>query len=100
MMKPLFAALIGLLLGLTIGYELASRVFFPKLAADVRLASHAIDSEQRYATFVSLAALGKLEQGNVEGTKSLLAGQIADYARANFDASLPEDKRLGQFIAE
>ena len=100
MMKPLLAALIGLLLGLAAGYEFASRVFFPKLAAEARLAAHSIDSEQRFATFVSLAALAKLEQGKVDDTKSFLANQIAGYAQAGFDASLPENERLSQFIAE
>jgi hypothetical protein len=97
-MKPLVAALIGVLFGLLMGYELAGRVFFPKLARDARLAAHSIESEQRSATLVSLAALTKLEAGEVDKTKSFLAHQIAGYSRASFDGSLPEHERLRSFI--
>jgi hypothetical protein len=97
-MKPLAAALIGGLFGLAIGYELASRVFFPKLARDARLAAHSIDSEQRFATMVSLTALTKLEAGEVDKTKSILAHEIAGYSHASFDASLPQRERLRPFI--
>ena len=97
-MKPLATALIGGLFGLLIGYELAARVFFPKLARDARLAAHSIDSEQRYAAVVSLAALSKLEAGETDKTKSFLAHEIALYSHATFDASLPERERLRPLI--
>jgi hypothetical protein len=93
-MKVLIVALIAGLFGLAIGYELASRVLFPKFVADVRLAEHSIDSEQRFGTVVSLAALTNLEAGEVDKTKTFLAHQIASYYRAKFDSSLPQNQRL------
>ena len=96
--KLVTVTLIAGLFGLLIGYELAGRVFFPKLARDARLAAHSISSEQRYAALISLAALNKLEAGEVEKAKSLLAHEIIGYSRASFDASLPQREQVGPLI--
>ena len=97
-MKLLVGILIGGLLGLAVGSELAARVFFPKFVADTRLAEHSIDSEQRQAAFVSLAALTHLEAGKTNKAKSFLARQVIDYTSLPFDASLPENQRLAPLI--
>ena len=96
--KLVIAALIGGLVGLLIGYELAARVFFPKLAANARLAVHSIDAEQRQAAVVSLLALKRLEAGDTEKTKSFLAHQVIDYSRRSFDASLPPREQIRPLI--
>jgi len=97
-MKLFVSFLIGGLLGLAVGYELASHLFFAKLVADLRLAEHSLASEQRFGTTLSLAALTKLEAGEIDKAKSFLAHQIADYSRTSFDASLPKKQRLAPFI--
>jgi hypothetical protein len=96
--KLVAVALVAGLFSLLAGYELAARVFFPKLARDARLAAHSISSEQRYAAVISLAALHKLESGDVEKAKSLLAHEVIGYSRASFDASLPEREQIGPLI--
>jgi hypothetical protein len=97
-MKLVVAALIGGLFGGAIGYELASRVFFPKLANGAWQAVQRIDSEQRYAALVSLAALSKLEAGDADAAKSYLAHEIIGYSKSNFDDSLPERRKIQSFI--
>lgn len=96
--KLITVAIVAGLLGLLAGYELAARVFFPKLAHDARLAAHSISSEQRYAAIVSVAALNKLESGDVEKAKSFLAHEVIGYSRASFDSSLPQREQIGPLI--
>src|SRR5438132_12384144 len=96
--KLVIVALVAGLVGLLAGYELASRVFFPKLAADARLAARSIDSEERLAAVISLGALNKLEAGEVDKAKSLLAHQIIIYSRGSFDASLPQREQIQPLI--
>jgi hypothetical protein len=90
--KPVYVALVAGLVGLLAGYEITARVFFPKLAA------HSISSEQRYAAVISLGALNKLESGEVEKAKSLLAREVIGYSRASFGASLPQREQIGPLI--
>ena len=96
--KLVTVAVVAGLFGLLAGYELAARVFFPKLAADARLAAHSISSEQRYAAVISLAALNKLESGQIEKAKSLLAHEVIGYSRSDFDASLRQREQIGPLI--
>ena len=100
MVRLVIAAFIGCLLGVAVGYEIAARVFFPKLSSDIGLAIHSIDSEQRHATVVSLGALMTLEAGDTEKAKRALAHQIANYRRSyqKFDDSLPDGQRLRPLI--
>ena len=96
MIKLIIAAFIGCIVGVGAGYEIASRMFFPKLTSDIGLALHSIDSEQRYATVISLGALMRLEAGETEKAKSMLARQIAYYhdSYQKFDDSLPDSQKL------
>src|SRR6266700_7365682 len=96
--KLVYVGVVAGLVGLLAGYEFAARVFFPKLARDARLAAHSISSEQRYAAVVSLGALNKLESGEVEKAKSLLAHEVIGYSRHSFDASLPQREQIGPLI--
>jgi hypothetical protein len=95
--KLIAVAFAAALLGALIGYELAARVFFPKLALDARLAAHSIEIEQRQAAIVSLLALKQLEAGDIEKTKSFLAHEVIDYSH-HFDASLPPNEQLRTMI--
>jgi hypothetical protein len=100
MVKLIIATLIGCLVGVGAGYEIASRVFFPKLSSDIGLAIHSIESGQRQATLLSLAALDFLEAGHTDKAKSALSKQAAAYRRSyeKYDASLPEKQRLFPLI--
>ena len=97
-MKSLVAGFIGCLLGLAIGYEIASRMFLPKLYSNINQAIRSIDDEQRYAAVLSAGALSMLESGETERAKKTLARQIASYSRGKFDDSLPENQKLKGLI--
>ena len=98
--KLIVAVLVAGIVGALIGFELASRVFFPRLAGGALQAIQRIDSEQRYATVVSLAALSKLEAGDTDGAKSFLAHEVIGYSKASFDDSLPENQKLKSLIQD
>jgi hypothetical protein len=98
--KLIVASLVAAIIGGLVGFELASRVFFPRLARGALQAVQRIDSEQRYATVVSLAALHKLEAGDTDGAKSFLAHEIISYSKAMFDDSLPENQKLKTLIRD
>jgi|ERR1043166_2739996 hypothetical protein len=98
--KLIVAVLVAAIIGALVGFELASRVFFPRLARGALQTVQRIDSEQRYATVVSLAAVHKLEAGDTDGAKSFLAHEIVRYSKADFDDSLPENQKLKAFVQD
>ena len=91
------AAIVTLILGFAGGVQ------FQKMrhaAQDIEHLLQSEQSEQRYATVVSLAALDTLEAGQLDKTKSLLARELAVYHHAfhKREASFPEQQRLAPQI--
>ena len=78
-MKPWLVALITAVLAFALGLH-TSRIYFAKqLRAQLGSQLRAIGDEQALVAAVSLGALDKLEAGQLDQAKSLLARQIAAY---------------------
>ena len=72
---------IGVILGLDLGFTIAWRLYVPELRSLLSNVSSSIAIDQLQTSTVSAAALIKLEDGKNAETKSFLAEQVARYYR-------------------
>jgi hypothetical protein len=96
MVKLLVAAVIGCALGFGAGYGTAARALYPRLLSDLEWQMRTVNSEQYFATVLSLAVLSQLERGDTDKAKVQLAGQVATYVRSckEYEASRSTGQKL------
>jgi hypothetical protein len=70
--------ILGLLVSFFFGYYLGMRL---ELAGYAHRAFRGISDQQYYATILSIAGLERLERGDIDGTKRLLATNVSSYYR-------------------
>jgi hypothetical protein len=71
----------GVILGLDLGFTIAWRFYVPELRSLLSNVYTSVAIDQLQTSMVSAAALGKLEDGKNDETKSFLAWQVARYYR-------------------
>jgi len=71
----------GVIFGLVSGLTIAWQLYIPELRSVLSNTYTAIVNDQLQTSMISVAALGKLENGKNAETKSFLAEQIARYYR-------------------
>jgi len=67
---------LGLVVAFFLGYFLGMRL---ELAGYAHRAFRGISDQQYYATMISIAGLERLERGDIDGTKRLLATNVSSY---------------------
>jgi len=70
--------ILGLVVAFFLGYYLGMRL---ELAGYAHRAFRGITDQQYYATMLSIAGLERLERGDVDGAKRLLATNVSSYYR-------------------
>lgn len=102
MIKFLLVAGVGCAIGFGGGFATGwhQRLDYPELAIKAQMRE--VVSAQTSAAMLSLPVLLKLEKGDIEKAKSLLARQVADYQRswAKYDGVLPGQPKLLPLIQE
>jgi hypothetical protein len=88
-------AIAGFVVGAAIALT-AAQVFWTRtLRAAVPTALQSLEDRQQYSCVISLAALDKLETGNTDGAKLILARDVASYYRHPIGrADSPERRKL------
>jgi len=71
----------GVIFGLVSGLTIAWQLYIPELRSVLNNTYTAILDDQLHTSMISAAALGRLEDGKNDETKSFLAEQVARYYR-------------------
>jgi hypothetical protein len=97
-MKPYLSWFAAALLGAIVGASIAG--WFFKRTLRVAIPSHlaTLESGQEHSCMLSLAVLTRLEAGDTDHAKSILAQDIASFYYTPWQADSPQRKRIVEFV--
>ena len=98
-LQPRIAATVGFVIGAALGLSGAHLFWMRTFRAAIPSALQSLEDRQQYSCAISLAALDRLETGETERAKLLLAREVASYYQHPFGrADSPQRKKLLSYI--
>ena len=98
-MKPWVTPLTGFIAGAALALLVAQIFWARTFRAAIPSALQSLEDKQRYSCMISLAALDKLEKGDQEYAKRILAREVAGYYQHPLgSADSPHRKEIFSYI--
>ena len=86
------------LLGAAVGVTIAGSVFMRSLRTTIPSHIATLEEGQEHSCMLSLAALTRLEAGDTEDTKAILAQEVASFYRSPWQAEGPQRQKILEMI--
>jgi uncharacterized membrane protein YccC len=99
-MKPWLAAIMGGVVGAVVAVVVSQALWMRTLRTAIPTALQALQQKQEYVCTISLAALTRLEAGETDRAKFVLAREVASYYRHPLGAPAAQREKLLALIDE